>query len=66
MAVQRPRNQSGRGRFANSARAGKEIRVMQTIVRDRVLQRPRQNFLTGNVFKFLRPPLAGDYLVRHF
>ena len=65
MTVQRACNQPRRRRLANSARAGKEIRVMQTIVRDRVLQRPRQNFLAGYVLEFLWAPLARDYLVGH-
>ena len=65
MAIQRARDESRRRRFANAARPGKKICVMQAIVGDRILQRLSQDFLAGYVFKFLRAPLTGDYLIGH-
>jgi hypothetical protein len=38
---------------------------MQAVVFDGVAQGLRDRFLTGNFFKCLRSPFAGDYLVRH-
>ena len=55
-----------RGRcFADAARAGKEISVMQPVVLDRVAQRARDRFLPGDFVKCLRAPFAGDYLIGH-
>ena len=65
MAIKRARDEAGRRRLTNSAGAGEKIRVMQPIVRDRILQCLRQDFLTGDVFKFLWAPLAGNYLIGH-
>ena len=66
MAIQRARDESRRGRLADAPRSGEKVCVVQAIVRDRVLQRLSQDFLAGYVFKFLRAPLAGDYLIGHF
>ena len=65
MAIQRARYQPRRRRLADAARPGKKISMVQTIVGDRVLQRLRQDFLARYVFKFLRTPLTGDYLIGH-
>jgi len=65
MTIECARNEARSRRLANSAGARKQICVMKAIVSDRVLQRLGQDFLTRNVFEFLRPPLAGDYLIGH-
>ena len=65
MAIERARDKSRRRRLANAPRSGKKVCVMQAIVGDRILQRLSQDFLAGYVFKFLRAPLTGDYLIGH-
>ena len=66
MTIQRARDESRRRRLANAAGSGKKVCVVQAIVGDRILQRLSQDFLAGYVFKFLRAPLTGDYLIAHY
>jgi hypothetical protein len=65
VTIQRASDESRRRGLANAPRSGKKVRVMQAIVGDRILQRLSQDFLTGYVFKFLRAPLTGNYLIGH-
>jgi hypothetical protein len=58
-------DQSRGGRLSHAAGAGKKIGVMQPVVLQSVLERAGQNFLTRDIFKCLRTPLAGDYLIGH-
>ena len=58
-------DQSRGRRLSHAPGAGKKIRMMQPIVLERVLERTRQNFLTGYICKRLRTPLSGDDLIGH-
>jgi hypothetical protein len=63
VTIQRFRQKSGGRCFADAARAAKQICVMQAVVFDRVAQSARNRFLTGNFFKRLRSPFAGNNLI---
>jgi len=65
VTIQRAGDQAGGRGLAHPASAGEEIGMMQAIMRNCILQRARQDFLARDIFKFLRAPLAGDYLVGH-
>jgi hypothetical protein len=63
MAIQSFRQKPRRRRFADAARAAKQIGVMQTVVYERVAQCARDCFLTGNFLESLRSPFSCDDLV---
>ena len=65
MAVQRFCEEARRTRFPNTSSAGKDIRVMKTIVLDCVAQSASDWLLSGNFLESLRTPFACDYLVGH-
>ncbi len=65
MAIQCLRQQT-RGRcFADASGAGKQVRVMQSLMLDGVAQRARDRLLPGHFVESLRAPLARNYLVGH-
>src|SRR5678816_1149843 len=53
------------GCFADATGAGKQVRVMQSLMHDGVAQRARDRFLPGHFVESLRAPLARDYLIGH-
>ncbi len=65
MAIESFSQQSCRGRFPHSTRAGKEVRMMQSPVLDSVAKRACDWFLASDFVESLRSPLAGDYLIGH-
>src|SRR5262249_28113492 len=55
---------SGRG-LAHAARTREEIRVRDAVRSERVPQRARDRVLSDDRVERLRPPLPGEYLIRH-
>jgi hypothetical protein len=51
--------------FADAARADKEIRMSEPVLRDRILQRARDMCLPDQVVESLRPIFSGENLVTH-
>src|SRR5207302_4788104 len=64
-AVQRLREDARGRRFADAANAGEEIRVMDALSLDRVLQRADDRLLSDDVAEGLRPVFARERLVGH-
>jgi len=64
-AIEGLRQDTCNGRLSNTPNTGKEISMMETARLDRILKRPRDMFLTQNLFKGLRAILSGYYLIRH-
>jgi hypothetical protein len=65
LAVQRLGEQPRHGGLADAARAGEQVRVVQTVARERVAERPAHVLLTDHVGEAARAPLAGKRLVAH-
>jgi hypothetical protein len=65
VAIQRLRQQAGAGSFANAARAGEEIRVMQPLMLDRVAECTCDRLLACYFVKRLWAPFTRDYLIGH-
>ena len=65
LAVQRPRQDPRRRGLAAPARAGEHERLRDAAAADRVAQRTRHRLLADDVVEPLRPPLAGENLIRH-
>ena len=55
----------GDRRFADAARAGEQIGMVQAAALQRIGQRPHHVILPYQVGKFLRPPFAGERLIAH-
>ena len=65
MTVQRLGEQTRGGSFADATRAGKKIRVMESLMLNGIAQRTRDGLLAGDFVESLRAPLTCDYLVGH-
>jgi hypothetical protein len=64
-AIERLRQNSGSGRFANTAWAHKQIRMGEPVLRDRIFQGARNMRLPDQIVESLRPIFSGENLVAH-
>src|SRR4029434_7155399 len=60
--IERLRDDPRERRLANSARSGKQIGVVQTLLVEGVRERPHHVLLAGQLGKAPGPPLAGENL----
>ena len=65
-AIQRAREDARRRRLADPARPREHERLREPVALQRVAQRARDRVLADDVIELLRPPFAGDDLIRHF
>jgi hypothetical protein len=65
VTVERLCEKTRAGSFAYSARAGKQVRMMEPAMLDGVAQGACDWFLTRYFVERLRAPLASDYLIGH-
>ena len=64
-AIERLRQDPRHGRLTHAAHAGKEIRVMNAALFDRVLQRSNDGLLADDVAEALRAVFASESLIGH-
>ncbi len=65
LAIERFSEDTRRGSLAHTACTGKQERVGDTVLKDCVLQSPRDVFLANNFIKLFWSPLSGEHHIRH-